>query len=61
MTLTGAVPQRRKQAVLAALRDGLHQMKVEQSMTIERLALMKQETPDAPFRVLDEAVLGARD
>ena len=57
MTLTGAVPQRRKQAVLAALRDGLHHMKVEPSITIERLALMKQETADAPFRVLDEAVL----
>ena len=57
MTLTGAVPQRRKQAVLAALREGLHHMKVEPSITIERLALMKQETPDAPFRVLDEAVL----
>jgi hypothetical protein len=57
MTLTGAVPQRRKQVVLAALRDGLHHMKVEPSITIERLALMKQDTPDAPFRVLDEAVL----
>ena len=57
MTLTGAVPQRRKQAVLAALRDGLHHMKVEPSITIERLALMKQETPDVPFRVLDEAML----
>jgi hypothetical protein len=57
MTLTGAVPPRRKQVVLAALRDGLHHMKVEPSITIERLALMKQETPDAPFRVLGEARL----
>jgi Protein of unknown function (DUF1045) len=59
MTLTGAVPPGRKQVVLAALRDGLHHMKVEPSMTIERLALMKQETPEAPFRVLDEAALKA--
>jgi hypothetical protein len=57
MTLTGAVPQRRKQAVLAALRDGLRHMKVEPSTTVERLVLMKQETPDAAFRVLDEAAL----
>jgi hypothetical protein len=57
MTLTGAVPQRRKQMVLAALRDGFRQMKVEPSITIERLALLKQETPDAPFHLLDEAVL----
>jgi hypothetical protein len=57
MTLTGAVPPRRKQAVLAALRDGFRHMKVEPSMTIERLALLKQETPDAPFRVLDAPVL----
>jgi hypothetical protein len=57
MTLTGAVPRRRKQAVLAALRDGFRQMKVEPSITIERLALLKQETPEGPFRMLDEAVL----
>jgi hypothetical protein len=57
MTLTGAVPQRRKQTVLAALRDGFRYMKVEPSITIGRLALLKQETPDAPFRVLDEPML----
>jgi hypothetical protein len=57
MTLTGAVSQRRKAAVLAALRDGFRATKVEPSIVIDRLALMKQETPDAPFRVLDEAAL----
>jgi Protein of unknown function (DUF1045) len=57
MTLTGAVPPRRKQAVLTALRDGFRYMKVEPSITIDRLTLLKQETPDAPFRVFDEAVL----
>jgi Protein of unknown function (DUF1045) len=57
MTLTGAVPQRRKQAVLAELLDLFHDIKVEPSMTIDRLALMKQDTPQAPFRVFDEAKL----
>lgn len=57
MTLTGAVPQGRKQAVLAELLDVFHDVKVEPAMTIDRLALMKQETPQAPFRVLDEVEL----
>lgn len=57
MTLTGAVPPRRKKAILAVLLSGFHHMKVEQSIAIDRLTLMKQETIDAPFRMLDEAVL----
>jgi Protein of unknown function (DUF1045) len=57
MTLTGAVPQRRKKAILAVLLNGFHYMKVERSIAIDRLALMKQDTTDAPFRVLDEAAL----
>lgn len=57
MTLTGAVPQRRKKVILAVLLNGFHLMKVEKSIAIDRLALMKQETTDAPFRMLDEAVL----
>jgi hypothetical protein len=57
MTLTGAVPQRRKKAILAVLLNGFRHMKVERSIAVDRLALMKQETTDAPFRVLDEAVL----
>jgi hypothetical protein len=62
MTLTGAIPQRRKKAILAVLLSGFHHMKVERSIAIDRLALMKQETTEAPFRVLDEAALkiGAR-
>jgi putative phosphonate metabolism protein len=57
MTLTGPVPSRRKKEIFAALNDGLQHMKVEPSIAIDRLALMKQETPQAPFRVLDEAPL----
>jgi hypothetical protein len=57
MTLTGAVPQQRKKAILAMLGDGFTHMKVEPSIVIDRLVLMKQETERVPFRVLDEAVL----
>jgi Protein of unknown function (DUF1045) len=57
MTLTGAVPRRRKKAILQVLRDGFHHMKVEGSIAIDRLTVVKQETPQAPFRVLAEAVL----
>jgi len=61
MTLTGAVPQRRKKAILAILLNGLRQMKVEPSIAVDRLALMKQETPDAPFRVVSDATLKIGD
>lgn len=57
MTLTGAVPQRRKKAILAVLLNGFHHMNVERSIAVDRLALMKQEATDAPFGVLHEAVL----
>lgn len=57
MTLTGAVPQRRRKAVLEVLRDGLHHMKVESPIALDRLTLMKQDTAQAPFRVLDQPVL----
>lgn len=57
MTLTGAVPQRRRKVVLEVLRDGLDQMKVESSIALDRLTLMKQETAQAPFRVLDQPAL----
>jgi putative phosphonate metabolism protein len=57
MTLTGAVPPRRKKAILAVLLNGFRQMKVESSIAIDRLALMKQDSPEASFRVVDEAAL----
>jgi putative phosphonate metabolism protein len=58
MTLTGAVPPRRKRAILDVLHDGFRAMRVERSVAVDRLTLMKQETAEGPFRVLDEAVLG---
>jgi hypothetical protein len=60
MTLTGAVSQRRKKAILAVLLNGFHHMNVERSIVIDRLALMKQDSSDAPFRVVSEAALKTR-
>jgi putative phosphonate metabolism protein len=57
MTLTGAVPQRRRKAILAVLLNGFHRMKVERSIAVDRLALMKQDASDAPFRIVGEAAL----
>ncbi|HUC49293.1 MAG TPA: DUF1045 domain-containing protein [Xanthobacteraceae bacterium] len=57
MTLTGAVAPHRKRAILDVLHDGFRVMKVEPLIAVDRLILMRQETAEAPFRVLDEAVL----
>lgn len=59
MTLTGKVPTRRRRAVIATLLNGLHRMRVEQSIAIDRLALLKQESADACFRVVSESMLKA--
>ena len=58
MTLTGRVPPRRRSAVSEALLNGLNRMRVEQSIAIDRLALLKQESADASFRMLSESRLG---
>jgi len=58
MTLTGTVPPRRRKAILAILLNGLRRLRVEQAIAVDRLALVKQETPDAPFRILSETRLG---
>jgi hypothetical protein len=55
MTLTGQVPVRRRKVVLGILLDGFHRMRVESAVPIDRLALLKQATPDASFRVVAEA------
>jgi hypothetical protein len=57
MTLTDKIPARRRKAILGMLLDGLHRMHVERSVSIDRLALLKQATPDASFRVVSECTL----
>ena len=54
MTLTGAVPPRRRKAIVDTLLDGCDRMGVESSIAIDRLALVKQKTPDAAFRLVSE-------
>lgn len=57
MTLTGEVPARRRKAVLATLLEGFHGLSVERSVAVDRLVMLRQDRPDASFRVLSEALL----
>ena len=57
MTLTGAVPASRRKAILAALLGGFRQMRVEPMIAIDRLTLLKQDTPDGAFRVVSQSAL----
>jgi Protein of unknown function (DUF1045) len=59
MTLTGKVPPGRRKAILAILLKTFRHGGVEASVAVDRVALVKQETPDAAFRVVREAALGA--
>jgi hypothetical protein len=59
MTLTGKVAPGRRRAILAILQNSLHRMGVERTVAVDRLALVKQETPDAAFRVVTDAAIGA--
>jgi Protein of unknown function (DUF1045) len=55
MTLTGKVPLRRRKAILTVLLSGFHRLHIERSISVDRLALLKQESSDASFRVVSEA------
>jgi putative phosphonate metabolism protein len=59
MTLTGKVPAGRRKAILAVLLKAFRQSGVEASVAVDRVALVKQETPDTAFRVVSDATLGA--
>jgi|SRR5271156_2461507 len=59
MTLTGKVPPRRRKAIVAALLDGFHRMRVEPSIALDQLALVKQEAPEASFRIVSRCALSA--
>jgi hypothetical protein len=60
LTLTGEVAGARRQAIFTILRDGLRGMDAEQPVAVDRIALLKQDTPEASFRVLCEATLNGR-
>jgi hypothetical protein len=57
MTLTGKLPASRRQGVLSVLQRIFDQMYVEQSVAIDRLALVKQDHAHARFRILCQAEL----
>ncbi len=57
LTLTGKVPPRRRSPILAALIDAFHRMGVEQSVTVDQLALVKQDSPDVSFRIVSRCPL----
>jgi len=59
MTLTGKIPVRRRKAILAVLLNGIHRIQVESAVPVDRLALLKQATPEASFRVVAESALEA--
>ena len=57
MTLTGQVDLERRDGVLAALRKALARSCKDRTLEIERISLMRQKSPDSPFRVLEQATL----
>jgi hypothetical protein len=59
MTLTSKVPASRQETIGAALQTIFQHMGVENTIAVDRLALVKQDAPDAAFRVVSEAALGA--
>lgn len=59
MTLTGTVPASRRKAILAALLGCFRELRVEASIAIDRLTLLKQDTPDSAFRVVSQSSLKA--
>jgi hypothetical protein len=58
MTLTGKVPATRRKSILSVLLKAFRQVGVETNIAIDRVALVKQEAPDASFRVIGGAALG---
>jgi hypothetical protein len=56
MTLTGKIKVERLDSVVAVLRE-LFQRSCADPITIDRLALTKQDTPKSAFRVLSTAAL----
>jgi hypothetical protein len=59
MTLSGKVPTGRRKATLAILLQTFRHSGIEASVAVDRVTLVKQETPDTAFRVVSDAALGA--
>lgn len=59
MTLTGKVPASRRKSILSILLKIFRQGGIETAVAIDRVSLVKQEAPDASFRVISDVALGA--
>jgi hypothetical protein len=59
MTLTGRLAAEERAAVLSALREEFVAACDAWPVRIDRLALLRQDRPDARFRVIDDAAIGA--
>jgi hypothetical protein len=59
LTLTGPVPASRRKPVLAVLLATFRRMRIEPVVAVDRLALVKQDTAEAPFRVISDCALRA--
>lgn len=57
MTLTGRVEPRQHRRIVPLLQDCLRRMGADQPTPIDRLALVRQDTPAAAFRVVNAAIL----
>jgi len=57
MTLTGRISLDRRNEVLAWLAKTFDRMCGSEPITIDRLALVRQDGADAPFRVIAETIL----
>jgi putative phosphonate metabolism protein len=58
MTLTGNVETARREAVLALLDNCVRRMGGDQPILVDRLALVKQDSTHASFKVVSQAALG---
>jgi hypothetical protein len=59
MTLTGRLAAERQPAVLSVLREEFAAACGARPARIDRLALLRQDRPDARFRVIEHAAIGA--
>jgi hypothetical protein len=57
MTLTGRLPTEAREGAIATLRRCFERRCDYRTIAIDRLALLKQDAPQRPFRVLSQAQL----
>ena len=60
MTLTGRLPEQRREPVLAVLRDRFSALDLR-TLPIDRLALFRQDNPNSRFRIINHWKLRAKE